>query len=251
MKTLHLGLTAWKSARRQLQAAGYLTDLAQTRPTKGRFGSLEFRFNAEPVGSPSSPVSTVGGLPAHGGAAHGGSVHGESTHITRTQEQEHKNKNNHNPRVRGKVGEPTAKVQEIQGMISWAVGVDDAVKRQCAELLVKAGVDAERGQQLVDELAGRMAARPVANPVGYLRTLIKQDRSAEGLTLELAAGVAAARRARDADRKRQALAATMSPSPASPAPDRGQPQPRAIMSDAAHAERARLRELRLKLGRKS
>lgn len=42
-----------------------------------------------------------------------------------------------------------------------------------------AGIDASTGQAIIDELSGQLSAKEIKNPLGYLRTIIKQARAGE------------------------------------------------------------------------
>lgn len=117
--------------------------------------------------------------------------------------------------------------------IIWEKPLSAEEKKACE--LVLAG--REDGQKFADELAGAARARPVTNPAGWLRAVVKNS-TRENFCFEHAGQVAAARAARGAQAARESLA--LPPPPPTPQTAPARPQPSAVRL----AELAKLGKLR-------
>ena len=102
-------------------------------------------------------------------------------------------------------------------VLEWPDSLNVDVQNLCRKVLRT--VAHGRRQELVDELAGRMAQGKVKQPVAYLGHLVRLDASQSGtggLVLELAHDVRATRQAQKVNRQR--LAAANAPSSQTLAP---------------------------------
>jgi len=98
---------------------------------------------------------------------------------------------------------------------AWPDGLLPDARNTCRRILD--GLSPQRQQELLDELAGRMAQGRVKAPVAYLGHLVRRDRDAPGgLVLEIAHDVRAARVARQAHEQRLAAARLLPAAATSP-----------------------------------
>lgn len=125
-----------------------------------------------------------------------------------------------------------AEVVVVGEKIIWEKPLADEEKRACE--LALAGHPA--AQKFADELSGAARARPVQNPAGWLRAVVKNS-TRENFCFEHAEQVAAARASRAAQAVRESLA--LPPPPPMPLSPPARPQPKQL-SEAGRAALAAL-----------
>lgn len=201
LSTLGIGLDSWWRARRELIARGYLVE--HLCREGGRFTTAELEFFPQP------DLATAQGFTEHGKSELGSAEPGKAEPLTETLKT-----------ITKKPPPQTAVV--VASEIQWPVGLGEEQRQACWKAVEAANTG--RHQDLIDELAGAMANRPIASPAGWLRGLMKRE-LAGGVLLELAPGIAQARAARMAAAARSASAMGAPGSSPPPQRDRAPAQP--------------------------
>lgn len=200
---LGIGLDSWWRVRRELLQHGYLV-VHQSR-TAGRFSAAELEFFPQP--DLAAATATAQGFTEHGSTVLGSSELGKHGPLTVTALPVTvlpKTPQPKKQRTKTVVVSETKEKETGTLQLHWPPGLPEDITEACK----RAVSTSRRPQQLVDELAGALngAKKQVTNPAAWLRRLAKLDHG-DALVLEHAAGVAAARLAKQAaiDRERLAL----------------------------------------------
>lgn len=188
LECLGIGLHAWWAARRELIEHKYL--IVQQCRAGGRFTTADLEFFPQPE------LSTALGFTERGETELGLPALGKPEPLPKTK----KTLTVEIPPQHKKLVVVFVKKEE-ETEVQWP----DSLAKDMIPACIKSIVKSKRQQALVDELAGAMNKKPIGNPAGWLRSLVKLDQEGT-LVLEHAAGVLAAREARAAAIERERLA---------------------------------------------
>ena len=229
MKQCCLGQDAWKTARNQLIATGYLTVLGQSRKS-GQWGALMLEFNPQPeivdptLEEPTAMVETACGLPQHLTDP----FIGAENQAPQPQQQ-----------LKSEVVEMATDKDCGGGSDSliWPAVVTN--RGACLHAMVS--LNLVQRQLLLDELQGALdAGQNISNPTGWLRKLAKLARDGH-LVTELADNVVRVRAAKLAHQQRLQLNRVDMPAAGNPSDNPSQTQP---LGEAAKQVRAELKRRR-------
>jgi len=178
LEKLGIGKSAWLGARGELIKVGYLRVSGQGRVVKGRFGNVKMEFSDEPdlahdlIKKESDAEQkkeidnklTVARFSVPRSSGDGQPLHIPLTPKTLTKK----------PQL---PLEKNVVVVEIERKeMHWPGELGDGQVEAIIKILNKMNLSCERGQQVVDELAGSMKVKGVKNPVGWVRK-VAEDQS--------------------------------------------------------------------------
>lgn len=183
MNVLGMGKDAYYSARAQLIQFGYL-QMDQATNRGGQFGDVVYQFDPEPARS--EPEPTVSGFSGYGSTGFGQTVSGKPGDLTTTDKQEHLKQQQPQRAERDQHQPPTPEAQAVvvvsdtdQAALVWPTGLDEGMLESMRRFLLGAWPGLIDAQALLDELAGRLQAQQVKNPIGYLRKLLGSFQAGE------------------------------------------------------------------------